>query len=481
MAIQQNPKEPIKAKKSKMKLFWIVILELVILLVLVGIYFVFIKDKKEPVPSDKTDISEEEDPLKEDEKVEPEDLLTPEELKALEEQERIQAEFTEMEGLIAEADHLTLGYDYDGAIELIKSYQGNQGGYTIYPVLVDAITRIEADKASLLLYGGSYTSVTQFNHVFFHSLVADNSKAFDGDDDSTGYNMYMTTVTEFENMMQSMYDDGYVLVSIHDIANIGTLEDGTTRFVEKEIYLPEGKKPFVLSQDDVNYYDYMTGDGFASRIVIGEDGKPTCEMVLDDGSIATGDFDMVPIVDRFVEEHPDFSYNGAKGIIALTGYEGTLGYRTNDPESPTYEQDKEKAKAVAEVMKAGGWEFASHTWGHKNMQTRTFSQVKTDMNRWLEEVSPLIGPTDILLFPFGVDIETTMGTYSNDKFQYLKEVGFNYYCGVDKKPWMHVKKEYVRMTRRPLDGQAMLEFTGRLDDLFDVQAMLDPERPARDW
>ena len=28
-----------------------------------------------------------------------------------------------------------------------------------------------------------------------------------------------------------------------------------------EIYLPEGKKPFVLSQDDVNYYDYMEGDG----------------------------------------------------------------------------------------------------------------------------------------------------------------------------------------------------------------------------
>ncbi|HKL99263.1 MAG TPA: polysaccharide deacetylase family protein, partial [Mobilitalea sp.] len=306
-------------------------------------------------------------------------------------------------------------------------------------------------------------------------------KAFDGDEDSTGYNMYMTTITEFENMMQSMYEDGYVLVSIHDIANIETQEDGTTKFVEKEIYLPEGKKPFVLSQDDVNYYDYMTGDGFATRIVIGEDGKPTCEMVLDDGSIATGDFDMVPIVDRFVEEHPDFSYNGAKGIIALTGYEGTLGYRTNDPESPTYEQDKEKAKAVAEVMKAGGWEFASHTWGHKNMQTRTFSQVKTDMNRWLEEVSPLIGPTDILLFPFGVDIETTMGTYSSDKFQYLKEVGFNYYCGVDSKPWMHVKKEYVRMTRRPLDGQAMLEFTSRLDDLFDVGAILDPERPAKDW
>lgn len=38
--------------------------------------------------------------------------------------------------------------------------------------------------------------------------------------------------------------------------------------------LPEGKKPFVMSQDDLCYYDYMLDDGFASRIVIGDDGKP---------------------------------------------------------------------------------------------------------------------------------------------------------------------------------------------------------------
>ena len=37
--------------------------------------------------------------------------------------------------------------------------------------------------------------------------------------------------------------------------------------------LPEGKKPFVMSQDDVCYYEYMDGDGFASRMIIGEDGK----------------------------------------------------------------------------------------------------------------------------------------------------------------------------------------------------------------
>ena len=65
--------------------------------------------------------------------------------------------------------------------------------------------------------------------------------------------------------------------------------------------LPPGKKAFVLSQADVCYYEYMDGDGFASRMVIGEDGKPTCEMKLDYGSVVTGDYDLVPILNRFIE------------------------------------------------------------------------------------------------------------------------------------------------------------------------------------
>ena len=480
MTVMNDQKKP---KKTKGRLKWIVLLEIAILLILFGAYYVITslnKDQKnagEVKDNTKNNVEGEAE-----NKPKPEDKMTPEQKEALAEQERLQKEAAEREELITQAKKLTLSYDYDGAIEMIKGFQGKEGGYQVYPVLTKAIADIEAEKASLVLYGGSYESVTQFNHIFFHSLIADNSLAFDEDYTNPGYNMYMTTIYEFKQMMQEMYEDGYILISIHDIAKEVTKEDGTKEFEPQEIYLPPGKKPFVLSQDDVNYYEYMDGDGFATRLVIGEDGKVTCEMKLKDGSITYGAFDMVPIIDEFVEAHPDFSYRGAKGILALTGYEGTLGYRTNDPASPTYEQDKETAKAVAEAMKANGWEFASHTWGHKNLQTRTFAQVETDAKRWRDEVEPLIGPTDILIFPYGVDFETTMGHYSSDKYAMLKEMGFNYFCGVNKGPWMHIKKDYVRMTRRPLDGQAMLQFPERLTDLFDdLSKILDPERPARNW
>lgn len=459
-----------KRKRRSKKLKWIISVEAVLLVALIGAFILY-QNRKQEVKSEPVS-------KKQSAKIE---QLTPAQIEAKKEQELLKKQDQERKDLIAKADRLILSYDYDGAINLIKSYQGTDGNYEVYPILKSAVTNYEEQKKSLVLYGGSYNSITQINHIFFHSLIADNSKAFDGDRMSKGYNMYMTTISEFDKIIQKMYQDGYVLVNMHDIVKQETGEDGSKKFVPEKIYLPKGKKPFVLSQDDVSYYKYMEKDGFASRIILGKDGKPTCEMHKEDGSVITGNFDMVPIIDAFVEKHPDFSYKGAKGMIALTGYEGVLGYRTNDPKSPTYKQDKKAVKKLAQAMKAEGWEFASHSWGHKNHEEISVKLLKRDAKRWAKEVETLIGPTDIYVFPFGVEIQNTIGNYDNKKYKVLKSFGFDIFCGVYKAPWMQIRKDYVRMMRRPLDGQAMLQFPDRLKDLFSVKDIIDPERPKRNW
>lgn len=163
-------------------------------------------------------------------------------------------------------------------------------------------------------------------HVFYHILIKDPSKAFDGDYKEADYNQVMTTIDEFNKITQTMYDKGYVMVSIKDMAKA----DDNGNITEGEILLPPGKTPFVLSQDDVCYYHYMDGDGYATKLIVDDKGKIRNEYVEDDGSVSVGDYDMVPLIDRFVEKHPDFSYRGAKGILALTGYNGILGYRTDE-------------------------------------------------------------------------------------------------------------------------------------------------------
>lgn len=230
---------------------------------------------------------------------------------------------TGADALIWEADRLAMGYDYDAAIKLLSESE-----YAGEEKVLEAISRYESVKSTLVR-----ADISEITHVFFHTLIMDTEKAFDGDSMQGGYNQMMTTREEFLDILQSMYDRGYVLVSIHDMAYEVTDENGNASFVQGDIMLPEGKKPFVMSQDDVCYYEYMEGDGFASRLVIGEDGKPTCEMDLEDGTTVTGSFDLIPLLEDFIQEHPDFSYKGARAIIAFTGYNGVMGYRTEDRKS----------------------------------------------------------------------------------------------------------------------------------------------------
>lgn len=400
----------------------------------------------------------------------------------------------EKEELLKEADRLAAGYDYDAAIALVKGYEG----YSEDQELNNAILNYETTKSTMVKYDPE-----QVTHIFYHSLIADTSLAFDGDKTERGYNQVMTTIDEFNKITQEMYDRGYVLVSIHDLGHIEVQEDGTEKMIPGEIWLPEGKKPFVLSQDDVSYYHYMDGDGFANRIVIDEDGKPTCEYVQPDGTVVTGSYDMIPLIDDFIEEHPDAAYRGAKGIIALTGYNGILGYRTSPlyatgenldsyqkawlEAHPDYnfEQECEDAKAVVEAMKADGWEFASHSYGHRYYGQISDGDFEFDVTRWDETVRPLLGDVDIMIYAFGDDIgDWHPYTSENPRFTRLKGLGFDYFCNVDGSAeyWVQMGDDYIRQGRRNLDGSRMWEALSggkdRLSDLFDVNEVFDPARPT---
>ena len=235
--------------------------------------------------------------------------------------------------LVQQADTLAASYDYDAAIAKLQEFGSD---WQQQPVLAEAQTRYETAKQQTV----RWADTTNVTHVFFHTLIVDTDRAFDDDYTNAGYNQYMTTIREFEAMLEELYKRGFVLVRIHDIAKQVTNENGETVFEQGDIYLPPGKTPLVMSQDDVNYYEYMVdgdedhkpdakGDGFADHIIVGEDGYPTCTYIDANGQQLTGDYDLVPILEKFCQKHPDFSYRGARAIIALTGYQGAFGYRTN--------------------------------------------------------------------------------------------------------------------------------------------------------
>ena len=310
----------------------------------------------------------------------------------------------------------------------------------------------------------------------------------------------MVTVAEFEKILQQMYDKGYVLVSPYDIA-YEVIEDGTARFEYGTIRLPEGKIPFLMSQDDVNYYSYMigtgsgvnetpifadsNGDGFASRIVIGDDGYPTCEYVDENGKVTTGNYDLVPVLESFIQSHPDFSYHGARAILGMTGYEGVFGYRTKPSYEAAlgaedYKKEVDQAKAVAQCLKEHGWILASHSYGHPAYGNLTPERVETDSDKWEQTCEYIVGETDILLYPHGSDI-AGVGNYTmdNGKFAALYADGYRYFFNVDSKiAWCQVGDNYFRGGRRNIDGYRMFHHPEKLEDLFNVTEVFDPARPT---
>ena len=382
--------------------------------------------------------------------------LSEEELAALRREEQLLP-------LLNEAENLALGYYYEEALSILQT-------------VPEEFTEDAAVTAARSEYTEKMHGFVPYEepvrHIFFHSLIVDPALAFDGDHMSNGYNYWMTTVDEFKAMLRELYQNNYVLIDIHDLATESMDENGNKVFTANAPLVPEGKRPLVLSVDDVNYYEYMKEDGFARKLLIDENGDVKNLYVDKNGNELIGDYDVVPILDSFIKEHPDFSLRGAKGIIALTGYEGTMGYRTNDTESPTYEQDKLDAKAVADRMKETGWLFAVHGWGHRSAATISLSHLSQDTARWKEEVGSLVGDTDIYIYPYGEEID-----YPSDKLTYLNEEGYHYFCGVWTKPFVSVKDTYVRQTRCNLDGYNMITRPGSFEDLFDSSKVLDPNRP----
>lgn len=331
-------------------------------------------------------------------------------------------------------------------------------------------------------------------HLSFLSLIADSDTAFGQEDTKAAASMDQSrlTVEEFNRILQQLYDQGYVLVSLRDLVKAD--EEGIMQ--ENELLLPQGKRPLVISQQNVNYDLEYTGQGLASRLVLDENGKITSERIQSDGTVVTGDYDIVTCVDTFVEEHPDFSHDGAKGILGLTGYNGILGYRTDESlassEGNKYAsrygvfdtaQEIEAVKPVIEALKTSGWEFACNGYDDISYASGT-EEVKSDIEQWKVKVGNLVGEVDILMYPFGTDIGNWSAYSAEDeKYAYLKEQGFRYFCAMDMgSPWTQMTEAYLRCNYKNLDGyrmyQDLYQGAGRFGGILDFSSVYEQGRPS---
>lgn len=403
---------------------------------------------------------------------------------------------------IAEAQKLAAGYDYDGAIALLESLDN----YETDNDIVNAIAKYTAEKSTL-----EAKDMTKVPHIFYHSLIVDTQRAFDTSkwsaDEVAGINAWMTTIEEFDKITQQMYDNGWVLIRMRDMVTETRNEDGTVTFAQNNnLLLPADKRPFVLSIDDWSYYHSYDGKGYGEKAVVDADGKVKIQYTDAQGNVSIGDYDVLPRLNTFLDAHPDGAYKGARGMAAMTGYNGVFGYRTDAAYKTgelldktqaawlkahpdfNWEEDVAQATKVAKAVKASGWEFACHTWGHLSVTGKSVESLAADQDRWQNTVANITGKTDTIIFAHGNDIGTwrDYDASTNDVYAYFKRMGYNFYANVDatSEYWVQIRKDYVRQGRIDCDGLQMWRAksgaakTNVFENFFNVNDVFDSRRPT---
>ena len=391
-----------------------------------------------------------------------EPVETPRMRSAREQQEAREAAEASFQEQLDHAQSLADGYWYDEAIAYLETLEKNE---LTSERINEAIKSYESAKSSVKVYEGKVV------HLCFPGLIEDGERAFDGDDMAYTYSGSMITCNELRAILDQLYENGYVLVDIHDVAAIETDDRGISTMEMQKLKIPSGKKPIILSQDNLNYSLGRASDGIASKLVL-EDGKVKALYTDREGHDLKGDYDFIPVLDTFIEEHPGFAYQGARGIVSVSGSEGVFGYDLDDPLVGSEEENQEAVSEIAKALRDEGWSIACAGYDHKYMNEMSVEQFTSDIENWMEKAGTWVGETDIMFYPYGAEV-----AYPSEQLNILLDNGFLYLCGLwGDTDYMELGEGYLRQTRRFVDGYTIQNAASYFTGIFDAVAAWDPAR-----
>lgn len=387
--------------------------------------------------------------------------------------------------LIANADSMIADYNYDGAKTLLESYSEEM---SVFPALQSKYNEVVEIIDSLV----EWNDLGEVVNLSFHPLIADPQRAFADSSYGPGYRSSHITCTEFSNILKDLYENNYILIDLYDLIEISEDANGQVTFTPKSIRLPQGKKPLILTQTNVNYYNYMVdgdgdgvadkgGDGFASKLVVGEEGTVTAQYINANGDVLTGDYDLVPILERFIENHPDFSYKGARAILAVTGMEGVFGYRVDAKSKESldqhkYDEEVAGATAVIDALRANGYTIACYTYGNVAYGKLSADEIQADLQKWQTEISPIL--SDLEIFVYAKNSQLSGSDYASAKYDALRQAGFRLFLTISPngQPLSQSGDDYLLLDRIMVTGSNLNDKRDWFSGMFNPKTVQDPAR-----
>lgn len=380
--------------------------------------------------------------------------------------------------LMTNTAEMAKNYNYSGAIELLNAFKTENTDY------IQQITARKSEYLNAQSQMQEYKDLATIPNLSFHVLVEDMTRAKAHPQYGGSFNKNFVTTAEFREILDQLYSAGYVLCDFDSFVGSAEGLDGKTSYFANTVYLPQGKKPIMITETLANYFNFMIdsnddgeadagGYGFASRLVVDTNGDIKAEYVGTDGQTNVGDYDLVPILESFIKEHPDFSYQGARATVAVCGYQGIFGYRINS----SYVKNKGQAyvdeqiagaKTVVEALKAKGYTLACYTFENINYAQKSVTQIKADIDSWNAQIKPVIGDLNVFVFAQSADLKD----YTGSSFQTLQESGFGIFVSNSTKPSAEINATYVKQNRLMVTGKTMAWNEGMFTGIFDVNTVL---------
>ncbi len=192
---------------------------------------------------------------------------------------------------------------------------------------------------------------------------------------------YKVTLSDLDAHLKALYNAGYSLVPLED-------------WLRGEINLPKGRKPLIITVDDLFYADQISLDA---------NGQPT-------------PYSGIGRIWQFYQDHPDFNFH-----LALFYNFGDKGYANRFENGTFYLEkgwEKDRAEAIAWGIQNGAIPY-NHFYNHPNLSLLSPDEIRQhleDNDAALRDALSLVGQealaknlTNILALPYVIWPETDEG------------------------------------------------------------------------
>ncbi len=289
-------------------------------------------------------------------------------------------------------------------------------------------------------------------------IIADSERAFDNDVFADRANEDLLTAAEFRLLLEALYENDYVLINGNEIVD----EAGNFQ----RVLIPSGKKPLLIFLDDFYFTPQRVESGICSRLDLDEESN-VLGVIQDRQGIENlqSNSTAIDILEDYLQEYPDFTFNGAKAVIVLSGADGLLGYPLNSEHLVRmrdqaqsiglsfyldsvndFEANREKLREIFASLEYKQWVFASQSYNRISVPDQSLSSLSWDTEHMQEEIAEFITDLRIYAFPFGNHVEANplLSSYlANSGFVLQSGSGTPYAYTIQKQGYVYIDRQQI--------------------------------------